>query len=98
MDPPLCTKGLGCQLMRYVTAPPDRPQYKNRGLFWLQSLMDAHAGSDDFQPIDETTAAGAAAVLSTAQAHQVPDIRAGYKPWCPLEIDLDDSASSEGSF
>jgi hypothetical protein len=33
--------------MRYVTAPLDRLQYKNRGLFWLQSLMDA------FQPIKQ---------------------------------------------
>ncbi|KAJ7889155.1 hypothetical protein B0H14DRAFT_3855856 [Mycena olivaceomarginata] len=60
--------------------------------------MDSHSGSDDFQPIDETAAAGPAAVLSTAQDHRVADVRAGDKPWCPLEIDLDDSASSEGSF
>jgi hypothetical protein len=48
-------------------------------------------------PADQTTAAGAAAVLSTAQNYRVPDVRTGDKPWCPLEIDLDDSASSEGS-
>lgn len=47
--------------------------------------------------IPQRTAAGAPAVLSTAQDHRVPDVRAGDKPWCPLEIDLDDSASIEGS-